>query len=147
MAAERRSYRHGVRAIAPLTIAAAGFGVSFGLLARAAGWGWLAPIVMSATTFAGSAQFASASIMSAGGTVAAAIAAGLLLNARYAPIGGTVAPWLGRPGVSGARGGCGRAAASRGFSPRWLGPRRGVGGARWAGLRGGAIGSPPPRGV
>jgi 4-azaleucine resistance transporter AzlC len=97
MAAEGRSYRHGVRAIAPLTIAAAGFGVSFGLLARAAGWGWLAPIVMSATTFAGSAQFASASIMSAGGTVAAAIAAGLLLNARYAPIGVTVAPWLEGP--------------------------------------------------
>jgi 4-azaleucine resistance transporter AzlC len=91
----RRSYRDGVRAIAPLTIAAAGFGISFGLLTRAAGWGWVAPIVMSATTFAGSAQFAAASILSAGGTVAAAIAAGLLLNSRYAPIGVTVAPWLG----------------------------------------------------
>jgi 4-azaleucine resistance transporter AzlC len=91
----RRSYRDGVRAIAPLTIAAAGFGISFGLLARTSGWGWLAPIVMSATTFAGSAQFAAASILSAGGTVAAAIAAGLLLNSRYAPIGVTVAPWLG----------------------------------------------------
>jgi 4-azaleucine resistance transporter AzlC len=89
-----RRYRDGVRAVAPLSIAVAGFGISFGLLARTAGWGWLAPIVMSATTFAGSAQFAAASIMSAGGTVAAAVAAALLLNARYAPIGVTVARWL-----------------------------------------------------
>jgi predicted branched-subunit amino acid permease len=52
---------------------------------------------MSATTFAGSAQFAAASILADGGTVAAAIAAALLLNARYAPIGVSVAPWLAGP--------------------------------------------------
>jgi 4-azaleucine resistance transporter AzlC len=82
--------------VAPFAIAVVGFGVSFGLLARAAGWGWLAPIVMSATTFAGSAQFASASILGDGG-VAAAVAAALLLNARYGPIGVSVAPWLDGP--------------------------------------------------
>lgn len=89
-----RRYRDGVRRAAPLAVAVAGFGVSFGLLTRSAGWGWLAPIVMSATTFAGSAQFAAASILSAGGTTTAAVAAALLLNARYAPIGVSVAPWL-----------------------------------------------------
>jgi 4-azaleucine resistance transporter AzlC len=90
-------YRDGARAVAPFAIAVLGFGVSFGLLARVGGWGWLAPIVMSATTFAGSAQFAAASILGDGGTVAAAIAAALLLNARYAPIGVSVAPWLAGP--------------------------------------------------
>ena len=62
------------------------FGVSFGLLARTAGMGRVAPIVMSATTFAGSAQFAVVSILRAGGTVAAAVLAAVLLNVRYAPI-------------------------------------------------------------
>jgi 4-azaleucine resistance transporter AzlC len=84
--------RDGARAIAPLTVAAAAFGVSFGVLAEAAGMGAVAPIVMSATTFAGSAQFAAASILDDGGRVAAAVAAAVLLNARYAPISISVAP-------------------------------------------------------
>jgi 4-azaleucine resistance transporter AzlC len=78
----------------PLAIAVAGFGISYGVLARAAGMGSLAPVVMSATTFAGSAQFAAASILGAGGTVISAITAAILLNARYAPIGVSVAPSL-----------------------------------------------------
>jgi predicted branched-subunit amino acid permease len=49
---------------------------------------------MSATTFAGSAQFAAASVLSAGGSGATAALAAILLNARYVPIGITVAPWL-----------------------------------------------------
>jgi 4-azaleucine resistance transporter AzlC len=70
----------------PIAIAVFPFGVSFGLLARSVGMGRVAPIVMSATTFAGSAQFAAASILDAGGTAAAAILAAVLLNVRYAPI-------------------------------------------------------------
>ena len=71
----------------PLVVPVVAFGVSFGVLARAAGMGPVAPVVMSATTFAGSAQFAAASILGVGGTVAAAVASALLLNARYTPIG------------------------------------------------------------
>jgi 4-azaleucine resistance transporter AzlC len=89
-----RTHRDGARAVAPLMVAVLGFGISFGVLARAVGFGWLAPIVMSATTFAGSAQFAAVSVLGDGGTVAAAVAAALLLNARYAPIGITVAPFV-----------------------------------------------------
>src|SRR5688572_13255355 len=89
-----RTHRDGVRAVAPLGIAVVGFGVAFGVLARAAGMGTLAPIVMSMTTFAGSAQFAAASILGVGGTVASAITAAVLLNARYGPIGVSVAPFL-----------------------------------------------------
>jgi 4-azaleucine resistance transporter AzlC len=83
--------RHGAGRAAPIGIAVGVFGVSFGLLARTAGMGRVAPIVMSATTFAGSAQFAVVSILHAGGTVAAAVLAAVLLNVRYAPISISVA--------------------------------------------------------
>ena len=87
----RARYLEGARAIAPIGIAAFAFALSFGVLARAAGMGWAAPVVMSATTFAGSAQFAVASILKDGGAAVAAIAAAVMLNARYAPIGISVA--------------------------------------------------------
>ena len=76
----------------PLLPAVAAFGLSYGVLARAAGMGAVAPVVMSATTFAGSAQFAVASILEGAGGVVAAIAAALMLNLRYAPMGIAVAP-------------------------------------------------------
>ena len=78
----------------PFAVAVAAFGVSYGVLARSSGMGKLAPFVMSAITFAGSAQFAVASILGAGGGVNEAIAAAILLNARFAPIGLAVAPAL-----------------------------------------------------
>jgi 4-azaleucine resistance transporter AzlC len=78
--------------VAPLTFAAASFGAAFGVLAETAGMGTVAPIVMSATTFAGAAQFAAASVLDEGGGVVAAVAAAVLLNARYAAISLAVAP-------------------------------------------------------
>jgi len=78
--------------VLPIAVTVPLFGVSFGVLARAADMGVVAPIVMSATTFAGSSQFAVASILDEGGSLAAAIVAALLLNARYAAIGISVAP-------------------------------------------------------
>lgn len=79
-------YSAGLRAIAPLLPAVLAFGVSFGVLSQAAGFGAEASIVMSLTTFAGSAQFAIVSVLGAGGTAAAAIVAAVLLNARYGPM-------------------------------------------------------------
>ena len=76
----------------PLLPAVAAFGISYGVLARAAGMGAVAPIVMSATTFGGSAQFAVASSLDGAGSLLAAIAAGIMLNARYAPMSIAVAP-------------------------------------------------------
>jgi len=84
-------YRDGMRAAIPVAATVGFFGVSFGLVARAAGMGSVAPVVLSATTFAGSAQFAIGSILGASGGAAAAIAAAVLLNARYAPISISVA--------------------------------------------------------
>ena len=79
-------YGAGLRAVTPLLPAVLAFGVSFGVLSQAAGFDGTASIVMSLTTFAGSAQFAVVSVMSAGGTAAAAIVAAVLLNARYGPM-------------------------------------------------------------
>jgi branched chain amino acid efflux pump len=92
-----RTHRDGARASLPLAIAVLGFGLSFGVLARASGMGTVAPVVMSATTFAGSAQFAAVQVLSAGGSVAAAVTAAVLLNARYGPIGVSVSPYLTGP--------------------------------------------------
>ena len=78
--------RDGVRVALPLALAPLLFGASFGLLAMDAGFGRLGAVVMSATTFAGSAQFAAGSILQDGGGAAAAIVAALLLNARYVPL-------------------------------------------------------------
>ena len=58
--------RHGVRAAAPIAVGPLLFGASFGLLAESAGMGPAAALVMSATTFAGSAQFAVASVLATG---------------------------------------------------------------------------------
>jgi predicted branched-subunit amino acid permease len=83
--------RDGVRAALPLAPAPFVFGLSFGVLADAAGIGAVAAVVMSATTFAGSAQFAVGSVFETGGTVLAAVTAAVFLNARYIAISVTVA--------------------------------------------------------
>jgi predicted branched-subunit amino acid permease len=65
----------------------------------------VAPIVMSAIVFAGAAQFAALSVLSDGGSAAAAIIAGVLLNARFLPMGVAIAPSLRvRPAVRAATG-------------------------------------------
>jgi 4-azaleucine resistance transporter AzlC len=91
---QRTTYLDGARRAWPLAVAVGGFGLTYGVLARQAGFSSLAVIVFSLTTFAGSAQFAAVSIVDDGGTVVAAIVAALLLNARYLPIGLSIAAWL-----------------------------------------------------
>lgn len=86
-------FRDGVRVGIPYSIAGLMLAISFGVLAEPL-MGKLAPIVMSAAMFAGSAQFAATAVLSAGGGAASAIAAGVLLNLRYAPMGIALAPSL-----------------------------------------------------
>ena len=83
--------RKGARLALPLFPAVVALGASFGVLARTAHVDALAAVVMSATTFAGSSQVAAVSVLGAGGGAAAAVVAALLLNARYVPIGISVA--------------------------------------------------------
>ena len=68
-------------------------GASFGVVARPL-MGEVAPVVMSMVVFAGSAQFAAAAVLGGGGGAAAAVLAGVLLNARFIPMGIAVGPSL-----------------------------------------------------
>jgi 4-azaleucine resistance transporter AzlC len=87
-------YLAGARAAVPFVLATAAVGVSFGVLARSLGWGIVAPIVFSVIAFSGSAQFAVAAVLGSGGAVVAAVMAAALLNARFLPMGVTIAPFL-----------------------------------------------------
>ena len=72
----------GARDVAPIAFAALVIGMSYGILARDAGMGVVAPIVMSLTTFAGSAQMAAATVMQDGGAVAAGFVYFLIIYVR-----------------------------------------------------------------
>jgi predicted branched-subunit amino acid permease len=89
VAEERTPLRAGVRAALPLVLPLFALAVSFGVLARPV-MGRVAPVVMSTVVFGGAAQFAALSVLTAGGTAAAAIVAGLLMNARFLPMGFSV---------------------------------------------------------
>src|SRR2546429_7381242 len=94
-AGERR--RAGIRRGLPFGIAVFAISISFGVLARPV-MGPVAPIVMSIVVFSGAAQFGALAVLIAGGGAGAAIAAGVLLNARYLAMGVALAPSLrGRP--------------------------------------------------
>jgi 4-azaleucine resistance transporter AzlC len=93
-AGDRESFRAGVRVGIPLSAASLLVGISFGVLAEPV-MGTVAPIVMSAIVFAGSAQFAATAVLADGGGAAAAILAGTLLNARFLPMGIALAPSAG----------------------------------------------------
>ena len=90
-ARERRSA--GIRRGMPFGVAVFAISVSFGVLARPL-MGLVAPIVMSIVVFSGAAQFGALAVLIAGGSVGAAIAAGVLLNARYLAMGLALAPSL-----------------------------------------------------
>lgn len=86
--------RRTLLAAAPIALAVAVFGVSFGVLAGQVHIPKWAAVLMSALVFAGSAQFAAIAILAAGGGVPAAVLAGALLNLRYLAVGAAVAPVL-----------------------------------------------------
>jgi 4-azaleucine resistance transporter AzlC len=78
----------------PFALATFALGISFGVLARSLGWGVVAPIVFSVIAFSGSAQFAVAAVLGAGGGPLAAVVAAVLLNVRFLSMGVAVAPFL-----------------------------------------------------
>jgi 4-azaleucine resistance transporter AzlC len=111
---QRTTYWEGARRGWPLAVAVGGFGLTYGVLARQAGFSSAGTVVFSILTFAGSAQFAAVSIVHDGGTAVAAIVAALLLNARYLPIGLSVAPYL--PGRAAARAAQGQVAVDESWA-------------------------------
>ena len=90
---ESSNLRAGVRAGLPFVLPTIALGISFGVLARPV-MGPVAPVVMSICVFSGAAQFAALSVLVAGGGAVAAIAAGMLMNARWLPMGFAVGPSL-----------------------------------------------------
>src|SRR4051794_22243531 len=87
------AHRSGLRAGLPLVLPTLAGGVSFGVLAQPV-MGSVAPVVMSLAVFSGAAQFAALTVLTAGGGAVAAIAAGMLMNARWLPMGLAVGPFL-----------------------------------------------------
>src|SRR5262245_20087005 len=91
-----RTLNHGaLRDIALVCLADAIVGASFGAITVSGGLAPWVPITMSVLVFAGGAQFAAVGVVLAGGSPAAAVLAGLILNARLLPYGFTVADAVG----------------------------------------------------
>jgi predicted branched-subunit amino acid permease len=85
--------RTGIRSGVPFVLPTFAIGISFGVLAQPV-MGSIAPIVMSLIVFSGAAQFAALTVLTAGGGAVAAIAAGMLMNGRWLPMGLAVGPFL-----------------------------------------------------
>ena len=87
-------FRRGLREGVPFAIASCVLAVSFGVVARDAGFSTVAAVVMSAIVVAGSAQFAAVGIIAQGGGVPAAVGAAALMNSRFLPMGIAFGPSL-----------------------------------------------------
>ncbi|MFG1811807.1 AzlC family ABC transporter permease [Streptomyces sp. NPDC049040] len=84
----RRVLTHGLaRDIALVCAADAVVGMSFGAIAVGLGLPVWLPMLLSVVVFAGAAQFLFVGLVAAGGSPVAAVAAGLLVNARHVPFG------------------------------------------------------------
>jgi 4-azaleucine resistance transporter AzlC len=93
-ASPRRRFIGGLRLGASLGTATFVLAVMFGALARAHGWGLVAPVVSSLILFSGSAQFALLTALAGGGGLIPAVAAAALINARFLPMAMAIAPSL-----------------------------------------------------
>ncbi len=90
----RESFVRGVRLGIPYAVVGFVLSMSFGVVARQAGFTALQAVAASALVFAGSAQFAALAVAASGGTLAAAIAAATLMNGRFLAMGIALAPSL-----------------------------------------------------
>jgi 4-azaleucine resistance transporter AzlC len=89
--------RRGFKAGLVFALPTLALGASFGVLAQPLMGSWTT-VLMSVFVFSGAAQFASVSALLAGSGVTSAVSAGLLVNARFLPMGIALAPAL-RGGV------------------------------------------------
>ncbi|GAA2120246.1 AzlC family ABC transporter permease [Nocardioides bigeumensis] len=90
----RASFLTGVRLGLPYAAVGSVLSLSFGVLAREAGFTPLQAIATAMLVFAGSAQFAALAVLTGGGSAAAAVAAGTLMNGRFLAMGIALAPSL-----------------------------------------------------
>lgn len=90
----RERFLGGMRVGLGLAVAVFVLGVTFGALARAQGWGVVAPTIASVVVFSGTAQLAMVAVFAGGGGILAAVAAAALINARFLSMGLAVGPSL-----------------------------------------------------
>jgi 4-azaleucine resistance transporter AzlC len=84
----------GVRALLPMLLGVAPFGVIYGVVALQSGISPLAAMLMSSIVFAGSAQFLLAQLVGAGAPALLSLGAVGLINLRHALYSASVAPIL-----------------------------------------------------
>ncbi len=89
--------RATLRDVALVCLADALVGASFGAISVSAGLPLWVPVALSVLVFAGGSQFAAVGVVLSGGGALAAVATGLVLNARLLPFGFTVADVLDGP--------------------------------------------------
>ncbi|MBK9019408.1 MAG: AzlC family ABC transporter permease [Sulfuritalea sp.] len=92
----RAAFFTGLRAVMPLLLGVAPFGVIYGVVALQSGIPALAAMAMSTIVFAGSAQFLLAQLVGAGAPFLLAAGAVGLVNLRHALYSASVAPLLAR---------------------------------------------------
>ncbi len=83
------------RDVALVALAVGVVGASYGAITVSQGFPWWTPTVMSVLVFGGASQFLFTGIVGAGGSAAAAVLAGLLINARHLPFGFALADVFG----------------------------------------------------
>ena len=91
---ERAQVPEPVSAAIVLGLAVGAFGLSFGVLAVAAGLTAAQAVAMSLLVFTGASQFAAVGVIDAGGSTATALGSALLLSARNAAYGLTLSDVL-----------------------------------------------------
>lgn len=90
----REAFLLGVRALLPMHLGVAPFGVIYGVVALQSGIPPLAAVLMSSIVFAGSAQFLLAQLVGAGAPGLLSVGAVGLINLRHALYSASVAPVL-----------------------------------------------------
>ena len=91
-----QAFSLGLRAVLPLLLGVAPFGVIYGVVALQSGISPLAAMAMSSIVFAGSAQFLLAQLVGAGAPLLLSAGAVGLVNLRHALYSASVAPMLAR---------------------------------------------------
>ncbi len=94
MASKRSEFLNGIKGILPILLGVLPFGLIYGVSARSAGLPIIAAQSMSLIVFAGSAQFVTVQLISAGVPVGIIILTACLLNLRHALYSASLAPYV-----------------------------------------------------
>ena len=94
MVSKHSEFLNGIKGILPILLGVLPFGLIYGVSARSAGLPVIAAQAMSLIVFAGSAQFVTVQLMSAGVPVGIIILTACLLNLRHALYSASLAPYV-----------------------------------------------------